>query len=172
MSPVKPPLKTGVEVQLSSAIQHYQFWAGQLVQSLGFLVAADALLLGYSINGRTSGAILLAALMPLIMLVVRIEFGRQGLVAAYVAIHLERQLDTNADSLISTQVATRYPRAYHALLEIFKIENQDERVTALRKGMKRRNVMRDSDTIVFIIAALAQVALFLVALIGLKRPFI
>ena len=62
---VKPHLKTDVEVQLSSAVQQYQFWAGQLIQSLGFLVAADAVLLGYGINGRTSGAILLAALMPL-----------------------------------------------------------------------------------------------------------
>jgi hypothetical protein len=169
---MKPPLKTGAEVQLSSAIQQYQFWAGQLVQSLGFLVAADAVLLGYGINGRTSGAILLAALIPLAMLVVRLEFGRQGLVAAYVAIELERRLDTDADSLISMQVATRYPRAYRALLEILRIENQDERVKALRKGMKPRNVMRDSDTIVFIVTALAQVALFLFALIGLNRPFI
>jgi len=169
---VKPHLKTDVEVQLSSAVQQYQFWAGQLIQSLGFLVAADAVLLGYGINGRTSGAILLAALMPLAMLLVRIELGRQALVAAYVAIQLECRLDTNADSLVSMQVATRYPRAYRAVLEILKIENQNERINVLRKGMKPRNVVRDSDTVVFTSAALVQIALFFVALIGLNRPFI
>ena len=52
------------------------------------------------------------------------------------------------------------------------MENQDERIKALRKGMKPRAVVRDSDTIVFTIAALAQIALFFVALIGLNRPFI
>jgi hypothetical protein len=169
---VKPHLKTDEEVQLSSAIQQYQFWAGQLIQSLGFLIAADAVLLGYGISSRTSGAILLAALMPLAMLLVRIELGRQGLIAAYVAIQLECRLDSNADFLISMQVATRYPRAYRSLLEILRIESQDERVKALRKGMKPRNVMRDSDTIIFTLAALVQIVLFLSALIGLNRPFI
>jgi len=169
---MKPNLKTDAELQLSSAVQQYQFFVGLLIQGIGFLLAADAVLLGYSFNGRTSGAILLAALMPLLMLIARIEFGRQGLVAAYVAIQLEHRLDINADTLISTQVAARYPRVYHDLLEISRIGSQDERIRAVRKCMKPRYVMRDSDTVVFISAALVQMGLFLYALIDLGRPVI
>ena len=165
-------MKMGIELELSSAIQQYQFFAGQLVQSLGFLIAADAVLLGYSINGHASGAILLAALMPLVMLVVRIEFGRQAAVAAYVAIQLEQQLDIDADPLISMQVASRYPRVYRVLLEIISMESQDARIKTIRKSIQRRYVMKDSDTVIFLGATLVQIGLFLVAFLGLGRPII
>jgi hypothetical protein len=164
-SGMKPQLKADVGQQLSGAVQQYQFFTGLYVQSIGFLIAADAVLVGYSLNSRASGPILLATLMPPIMLLLRIGFGREALVAAYVAIQLEHRLDINVDCLISTQVATRYPGAYHRLLEILKIESQGERMTAIRNNIKPRHIVRKSDVILFLSGTLVQAGLFWFALI-------
>jgi hypothetical protein len=159
--------KTEQDLQLASAIQQYQFFVGQFFQSLGFLIAADALLLGYGVNSRTSGAILLASFMPIAMLLVRIELGRQALVAAYVAILIEQQLGLSTDTLISTQIAARYPAAYKGLLTIIHMEGRDNRLEAIQKGMRRRNAIKDSDTLVFLVAALIQLGLFLFVVLAL-----
>jgi hypothetical protein len=172
LTAMKPGEETVLDLQLSSAIQQYQFFFGQLIQSIGFLVAADALLLGYGINSHASGALLLATLMPLFMLLVRIEFGRNALVAAYVAIQLERQLGISADTLMSTQIAARFPTAYAHLTKIINIEDPAVRISAIRDGMRRRNAVKDSDTVVFLGAATIQFGLFLFALIGLGRPLL
>ena len=168
---MNPQPRVDVGEQLSAAVQQYQFFTGAYVQSVGFLIAADAVLVGYSFNSRASGPILLAALLPPIMLLLRIGFGREALVAAYVAIRLEHQLDINVDSLMSTQVATRYPAAYRKLLEILIIESQDERIKAISNDINPWHVVRKSDVILFLSGTLVQVGLFWFALVGLGRPF-
>ncbi len=164
--------KTDIELQLNSAIQQYQFFTGQLVQSVGFLIAANAVLLGYGINGHTSGAILLAALMPLLMLLMRIGFSTRAVVAAYVAIQLEQQLNINADPLMSMQIASAFPQIYRRLLEIVNMQSQEARIEAMRKYIRRRYYLKGAGNGVYLSASLVQIGLFLFATIGLSRPFI
>ena len=172
LSTMKPSGETVLDFQLSNATQQYQFFFGQFIQSIGFIVAADALLLGYGFNSRASGALLLAAFTPIVMLLIRIEFGRNALVAAYVAIQLEQQLSISTDALMSTQIATRFPAAYEHLTRVISMEDPAARISAIRDGMRRRNLVKDSDTVAFLGAGIIQFGLFLFALIGLGRPLL
>ena len=149
-------LKTDIESQLNSAIQLYQFYTGQLIQSQGLLIAADGVLLGYGFNGHTSGPILLAALMPLGMIAMRIGFSCRATVAAYVAIQLEQQLDINADPLMSMQIASAFPQIYRRLLEIVNMQSQDARTEAMRKYIRPQYHLKGAGNGVWLGASLVQ----------------
>ena len=63
-----------------------------MTQALGFIVAADTLLLGYGFSQREAGILLIASFMPLAFAVAYIEVLRHAAPVAYVAIRLEKIL--------------------------------------------------------------------------------
>jgi hypothetical protein len=75
-------------LHLNRCTELYQFYTTLLFQGVGFLVAADVVLLGYGLTQRKSVLLLIATLMPLTMLVLRVEIGKNTLAAVAIAVQL------------------------------------------------------------------------------------
>jgi hypothetical protein len=94
-------------LELKEAISAFHSQHTTLVQSLGILVTADALLLAYGFAQRRSAIILLASLVPIAMLVMFLEAMTFLVPISYVAIKLERSLSLQEAPLIETYAQSR-----------------------------------------------------------------
>lgn len=105
-SPATPSLES-LQLELQEAIATFRHQIVLLVQALSFIVAADAVLLGYGFAQKIAGILFVASLLPLGGLFIYIHI-MTGLVRiCYVAIRLEWKLSLHEDPLIGTWVKTR-----------------------------------------------------------------
>jgi hypothetical protein len=80
------------------------------IQVGGFLVTADALLLGYGLSQKHAGFLLLASALPLLLMLLAAFVVAHGLPMVYVAIRAERTLAPSGGTLCSTYLRLRAPR--------------------------------------------------------------
>ena len=97
----QPPDTETLRIELQEAIITFRAQITLLVQIAGVLATADALLLGYGFAQRQSAIFLVAGLLPVVLLVVGLEFARYVAPIIYVAMRIEQELGLRATSLVS-----------------------------------------------------------------------
>jgi hypothetical protein len=158
-------------LHLNRCTELYQFYTTLLFQGVGFLVAADVVLLGYGLTQRKSVLLLIATLMPLTMLILRIEVGKNTLACAYVALRWEDELSPGVETATRTMLATVYTTQYRQLENILREPDQAQRLADLRTAMSWRHAWRDNDVAFFAVAIAVQVAVFILGSV-LGLPFL
>jgi len=79
-------------LELREAITAFHSQLAMLVQALGIVITADALLLAYGFTQKLSIILLLASLLPIAMVVMFLETMTVLVPITYVAVKLERSL--------------------------------------------------------------------------------
>jgi hypothetical protein len=82
----EPTDRDSLRLELQQAIETLRHQATLITQVLGFITAADALLLSYGLSQKNAGILFLASLTPIAMLFVLLELLWNTLPIAYAAI--------------------------------------------------------------------------------------
>jgi hypothetical protein len=160
-----------LRLQLNRSLDLYQFYTTLLFQGIGFLVGADVILLGYGLTQRKAALLLIAAFMPLVMLVLRLEIGKNSLAIAYVALCYEDELSPGAHTLTRTLLATVYSAQYRLLEVILRETDPAQRLVRLRAAMSWRHAWKDGDVAFFGAGVVAQAGVFALGS-ALGMPFL
>src|SRR5689334_16371754 len=91
-----------LQLQLQQAVETFRFQMGLLVQVWGFLIAADAILVGYSLSQRKAVLLVAASVMPILMFLAVRAIYSHGLPFLYIALQIERQLMPDRDTLTAS----------------------------------------------------------------------
>jgi hypothetical protein len=158
-----------LRLQLEKSIERYGAITSLLMQGVGFLVAADVVLLSYGITARKSSALLVAAFMPVTILILRIGFGRSSLAPAYVALQLEDKLCPNIDTLTRTWLISQFTGVYHFLRQVLDEADEGDRMTMLRKGVPLRHSLAGFEWAFIATAIAVQIGISALGLVFL--PF-
>lgn len=159
-----------LRLQLTKSIEMYGSMTSLLMQGVGFLVAADVVLLSYGITAKKSGPLLVAAFMPVIILILRIGFGRGSLAPAFVALQLEKRLCPGLDTLTRTWLASQYANVHEFLGRVLDEPDERERMAMLRRGMPLRHSLTGPEWAFILTAIAIQTATAVSALVFL--PFV
>jgi hypothetical protein len=158
-----------LRLQLQEAISTFQLQTSMMAQAFGFIIAADALLLGYGFSEREAGILLVASFMPLALLFVYIEILNHAAPVAYVAIRLEKILLPGELTLAATYAATRLGAAFRLIEDIPDAANLDEVIKGLRPP--RLYWLRTRASLAIYFASIAQFGLFLASLLAYNYRF-
>jgi len=88
-----------MRLQLQQAVETFRVQMSLLVQIWGFLIAADAILLGYALVQHKAVLLLAASGMPILMFLATRAMYLHGTPLLYVAVRLERELMPSQDTL-------------------------------------------------------------------------
>ena len=157
------PDKESMQLELQEAIATYRHWISQLIQLVGFFLAADGLLIGYGFSQRIAGILLLASFSPvfiLIMYLVILTFA--GPVVSLI-LRIERGLKIREHSLGATFVRVHYIRSEIPPPGIIEDLN-DEQVRDLNLTRSWRDSSLDPIPIILYVCTVAQIGLFVVSL--------
>jgi hypothetical protein len=161
MTDTESPDTESLRLELKEAIAGFNAQLSLIAQSLGFLIAADVVILGYGFAQRRSIILLLASLIPIIMLVVLIDLMTSMIPMSYVAINLERRLSLQDWPLIGT-----YTKSCQGIIQavLGDIENWDNlKVHGLVPRIRFRFLLNDRKTLLLLGAFFAQLCLFVVS---------
>jgi hypothetical protein len=157
------------QLQLQQAVDTFRFQMGLLVQFWGFLIAADAVLVGYALSQRQAVLLLAASAMPIFMMLVARGIYLHGLPFLYVALRLERELMPREDSLTASYARMRFPHIYARVVAALDIEDVRKRDKAINN--LKRHAIRPRSLVVLLTGYLAHLGLFFVALAGFHYRF-
>jgi hypothetical protein len=167
------PDDESLRLELKEAIGAIQIQASLIVQTAGFFIAADTLLLAYGFSQRRSGIFLLASFMPPVMLAVYTFVTRDSVAAIYVAMVLEEKLNLRDIPLVGTLA-----RARVRMKPILKVLDESDAKMAdpgtrdlLMKRATRRYLLDDSAARLLCLATLLQIGFFLISLVLFHYPF-
>ena len=156
-------------MELKEAITGFNAQISLIAQSLGFLIAADVILLGYGFAQRRSVILLLASLIPIAMFAVLVDLMTSMIPMSYVAINIERRLSLREAPLIGT-----YVKSCQGIIQavLGDIESWDSlRVEGLVPRIRLRFLLRDRKTLLLLGAFIAQLCLFVVSITAYHYPF-
>lgn len=122
-----PALST-LQLQLTQAIDAFRFQIGLLVQFWGFLIAIDALFLGYGFSQGKPLFLLLGITVPVIMIIAAWVVLAYSVPFAFAAVRLERRLLPEEVGVMGTYLRMRFPamdRQVTALLEAASEDDAD-----------------------------------------------
>jgi hypothetical protein len=139
-----------MEAQLQQAIDTFRFQMGLLVQVWGFLIAADAILVGYSVTQKKGVLLLIASVMPVLMFLASRAILAHGLPFLYIAIYLERRLMPSSETLTASYARMKFPMLYRRVagaLAIDDIEDRDKAI--LGSQLTSRRVSRGMPGVFF-----------------------
>jgi hypothetical protein len=149
-----------LRIQMQQSIETIRHLTSLFVQAIGFFTASNVLLLGYGLTQRKSGAILVAALMPLAVLSAQAIIYRNAVPIGYVALRCERKLTPGEVTLAITYLRTQYNSLYVRLISIMEMEPEAQ-LTALRTT--RMPFLRSSFNLWYFSGAIAQLVVFVLA---------
>lgn len=154
-----------IRAQMQHGYEALRSLAALAIQTCGFLIAANSVLLGYGLSQRHAGFLLVASVFPLLVMLLAAIIVMHGFPMVYVALRAERHLAPDADTLCSTYLALRAPRLLHRLNAILDAGDPDP-VPNVRRLVSARNVFdfRSPGMLILGFAWLSQLALFVVAL--------
>jgi len=154
-----------IRAQMQHGYEALRSLAALAIQMCGFLIAANAVLLGYGLSQRHGGFLLVASVFPLLVLVLGALVVKNGFPMVYVALRAERHLAPDADTLCTTYLALRVPGLLARINAILDAGDPDA-VASMRSLMSPRHVLRFRSSGVLILASawFSQLALFVIAL--------
>lgn len=158
------------QLQLQQAVETFRFQMGLLVQVWGFLITADAILIGYSLSQRKSVLIAVASVMPVLMLLAVRAIYTHSLPFIYTAIGIERQLMPDRDTLAASYTRMKFPLLYNKILATLDLGDPNLSDAIVESGFPGRwsgvGMRR-----LFIVGFLSHLTLFVLALAVFHYPF-
>jgi hypothetical protein len=109
------PSEEFLRFELQQAIETIRHQTSLMVQLTGFCTALDSALLAYGIVQGKAILVLMAAIVPVILLVVQRDIVRHAVPFAFVALQLESALQGGKTALIATYVRTQMPDVYREM---------------------------------------------------------
>jgi hypothetical protein len=171
MPDLTQPDDESLRLELKEAIGAFQVQASLIVQTAGFFIAADTLLLAYGFSQRRSGVFLLASFMPLVMLAVYTFLRIDSVAVIYVAMTLEEKLNLHDIPLVGTLARVRMKSIFKVLDETdTKMADPTTRDLLLKRAT-RRYLLDDSATRLLCLVTLLQIGFFLISLLLFHYPF-
>jgi hypothetical protein len=107
MADAQAPSPESLRLELQEAITTFRHQWAQLLQALGIIISADAILVSYGFSQKLSGVLLVASLMPLVALSAYATIMGSLVPICHVAISLEQKLSLHDVPFIGTWVKTR-----------------------------------------------------------------
>jgi len=159
----KQPDPESLRLELQEAITTFRHQIALLMQGIGFVVAADAILLAYAFSQRLSGVLLIASFMPIAILLL---FGQTmtGLVpVCYVAMKLERKLSLLEQPLIETWIKTRDDLPFSSTQDIDNVTDSD--INAVLSSFLPWWVLKSRKSMLLLLIFAVQFCIFLVGLL-------
>jgi hypothetical protein len=156
----EPPHAESLRLELQEAIVTFRHQTSIMTQALGYIVAADAILVAYGFSQREAGVLLVASLMPIFNLLIFVEVLKHGAPIAYVAMRLERKLMPGEQALATTYATTLTP-IYNYLKAT--LDNQTDSVYPVIH-LPRWCWVKSRITIGLACVFVGQLALFLIGL--------
>lgn len=149
--------------QLQQAVETLRFQTGLLTQFFGFLIAVDALLVGYALAQRQAVFYLLAISAPLVALAASWVALNYAVPIVYVAVRLERQLLPAEDTMVATYVRTKFPIVFQRIVAALEATDPLQRDHIIGRRLRFSDVGTIVLTLVFV-DILVHMVLFLLAL--------
>jgi hypothetical protein len=123
------------QLQMTQAIETFRAQLSLLIQILTVLVISDVTILGFAFSSQISGVILVAAIVPLIMIIIVTKISRYMIPVIYTALTLEVKIgkgkpDYLVSTFLSSVVSAKFTKE---LYEISLVRGYDERIERLRK---------------------------------------
>jgi len=168
MTHAQAPSPEVLRPELQEAITTFRHQWAQLLQGLGILVSADAILLGYGFAQKLSSVLLVASVMPLAALAGYIA-SMTGLVpVCYVAIRLEQKLSLHDVPFVGIWVKTRgdLPAAISDFSRLTDLESGNSTLKVPASYFLKNTTSRA----ILVIFAL-QIALVVVSIFGYHFRF-
>ena len=169
MADARQPDTESLRLELKEAITAFNAQLSLIAQSLGFLIAADVVLLGYGFAQRRSAIFLLACLLPVTMLIVLIELATSMMPMAYVATRLERKLLLQDAPLIGTYLKSCKGILRAAIGDIQHLNDIEAHGFVPR--IRFRFLLNDGRAILAIAAFIVQFCIFIVSVTVYHYPF-
>ncbi|WP_328452000.1 hypothetical protein [Amycolatopsis sp. NBC_00438] len=124
--------------ELQQAYDTIRHQATLLAQGVGFLIALDALLVGYGVAQGKGILLILASAIPLAMLfVIRLALSHAAPLAL-VALRAELTLRRGTDGLVATYLKTRLAGLYREIEKVSVSDDPIVRVEKLNRRLLRR----------------------------------
>lgn len=137
------------------------------VQICGFLIAADAVLLGYGLSQRLAGVLLAASAMPTLMALIAWLTIAHGTPLVYIAVKAEHALAPNAPTLCATYATVHGPAFLRRMTESIREAEQEGRPPVdLRKvvSLRAAGLHRSFGVVIPSLSAICHGLLFIAAL--------
>jgi len=147
-----------VNSQITQAIESLRTELTLTVQILTVFVVANATMIGFSVSSQKSGIVFVAALIPLMMLIIIRGISKFMLPIIYTAITLETKFGRrNTDWLSSTFMAIAVsPEFVKNIQRMSQIDDYYERIAKLRK-LKLELIDRPHFRLILMLIIIAQI---------------
>jgi hypothetical protein len=135
MVDVEPASNEALRLQMQQAMELARQLMGSIVQSAGFFITADILLLGYGVSQRKSGPLLFACF-TVLGIFVSLWRGLSSLApVAYVALSVERLVLPDQVTLFASVLRIKYPTIYDRLDAALSIPDTQQREREIRRAI-------------------------------------
>jgi len=140
-----------IRLQIEQSMETYRAQFSLLVQVLTVMIVGDITVIGYGVNARSAGVMLVGALFPILGIYITYRVNKLMMPVIYTAVTLEQKLGKEeADWLASTFVATVSSlELVNTMKQIGQEHDPSERLKKLRRvklpiigggrGLMRRN---------------------------------
>jgi hypothetical protein len=164
-----PPDPESLRLELTEAISMFRQQLGRLTQAIGFILAADSVLLAYGFSQRESAILLIGSLMPILVLLIYFQYIRSSTPIVYVAIALEHQLGLTEVPLIGTYARMGFRPIYDLVEDADGMEGRVFRDSDLALSYRNR-LVRPVPIVLYCIFC-AQFVIFLISVSGYRYRF-
>jgi hypothetical protein len=154
------PDNESLRIELQEALVTYRHWVAQLIQAVGFFVAADVVLASYGFSQRIAIVLLVASALPMLILVQYMVIGSIASPLINLVLRIERRLRIQKDSLGATFARTQQGKMIPALDSPIEGLNDEEVRHLNLKWELRWSAM----PIILYAATAVQIVLFVLSL--------
>jgi hypothetical protein len=168
MTDAESPSPESLRLELQEAITTFRHQWAQLLQGLGILVSADAILLGYGFAQKLSSVLLVASLMPLAALSGYITSMTALVPVCYVAIRLEEKLSLEDVPFVGTWVKPRGDLPA-AISDFARLANSESQNSTLKVPVS--HFLKNLTSRTILVAFVLQIALVVISILGYHFRF-
>jgi hypothetical protein len=156
--------RNALQTQLQQAVETLRFQTGLLVQVWGFLIAADAVLVGYALSQKQAFLLLVASATPPLMLFAAWRTVSYELPIAYVAIRIERELLPNHETVTASYVRIRHPAVYQQIVAALELSDVADRYRLIGATRFSNGPSRELMPALFLVGTISHLCLFVLSL--------
>jgi hypothetical protein len=158
-----------LHLQLQQSLETFRYAYNLLTQFAGFLIAADALLIGYGLSQRISSVFLFGALIPAAIGLAMSQFVLHVLPIWYVGMLTESRLEMSNDGLVGLYVRTHYAEV--AALIDKELKEQGRHPALLEKSVSWRSTLSGNRVFLVLMAILGHIVFFVVSTVAYGYRF-
>ena len=164
-----PPDAESLRLVLIEALSTFRQQLGRLTQAIGFIVTADSVLLAYGFSQKESGILLIGSLMPILALLIYIQFLYSSTPVVYVAIAIEQKLRLDDVPLMGTYARKGFKPIFSIVARSDNASDGTVRDSVL--ALSYHNWIVRPISLVLSCIFLAQLGLFFIGMISYRYRF-